>query len=69
MDVWSYGLKEDVQIMLKCFVDHTSIDQVRNWLKTRGEETLASWTDIGTNQESARNVQEQHARFEAKATV
>lgn len=63
------GLQGDVQIVLKYFVVTPPWCQVRNWLKTRGEETLSSWTEIGTSQESARAVQEQHARFEAKATV
>lgn len=45
------------------------IIKVRSWLKTRGEEVMASRSDIGTSSETAMAVADQHEKFETKARV
>ena len=67
-DLW-----REQKIVLEQIMEHTVLEKliikVRSWLKTRGEEVIASRSDIGTSSETAEAIADQHEKFEAKAKV
>ena len=67
-DLW-----RERKVVLEQLMDHKVFEKliakVHSWLKTRGEEVLASRSDIGTSSETAVAVADQHDKFEAKAKV
>ena len=46
-----------------------SVQKVRGWLRTRGDDMLAVQTDIGMSIESVQSLLDQHEKVEAKARV
>lgn len=67
-DLW-----RERKLVLEQILEHrvfeTLIVKVRSWLKTRGEEVVATRSEIGTSTEAARAIADQHEKFEAKAKV
>ena len=59
-DLW-----RERKVELEQILEH----RVFEWLKTRGEEVVASRSDIGTSSETAVDIADQHEKFEAKAKV
>lgn len=67
-DLW-----RERKLVLEQILEHrvfeTLIVKVRSWLKTRGEEVVATRSEIGTSTEAAKAIADQHEKFEAKAKV
>ena len=67
-DLW-----RERKVVLEQIMEHRVFEKliikVRSWLKTRGEEVIASRSEIGTSSETAKVIADQHEKFEAKAKV
>lgn len=46
-----------------------SVQKVRSWLKTRGEDMVVGQTDIGTSMDTVQTLMECHEKAEGKARV
>ena len=46
-----------------------SLQKVKSWLKTRGEDMVVGQTDIGTSMDSVQTLLDAHEKSEGKARV
>ena len=67
-DLW-----RERKVVLEQLMEHRVFEKliarVHNWLKTRGEDVMASRFEIGTSSETAMAIADQHDKFETKAKV